>query len=131
MPMTLSIRLALLLALCGANAAYARDCNQAATQAEMNGCAAQALSQADAELNQTYLAYRAKLRPSQQNQLRDVQLAWIKYRDLSCRFESANASGGSAGGMVLQNCLADKTRQRAGELQALSGCPEGDIACVR
>lgn len=130
--MTPSIRLALLLALCGASAAaYTRDCNQAATQAEMNGCAAQDLSQADAELNQTYLAYRAKLRPSQQNQIRDVQLAWLKYRDLSCRFESANVSGGSAAGMVLQNCLADKTRQRARELQALSGCPEGDIACVR
>lgn len=133
--MTPSIRFALLLALLplfGASAgAYALDCNKAATQADMNGCAGQDLSQADAELNATYLAYRAKLRPAQQNQIRDVQLAWLKYRDLSCRFESSNAAGGSAGGMVLQNCLADKTRQRTRELQALSGCPEGDLACVR
>jgi uncharacterized protein YecT (DUF1311 family) len=130
--MTPSIRFALLLALCGASAgAYALDCNKASTQAEINGCAARDLSQADTELNETYLAYRAKLRLAQQNQIRDVQLAWIKYRDLSCRFESSNVAGGSAAGMVLQNCLADKTRQRTKELQALSGCQEGDLACVR
>ncbi|MBP0596798.1 DUF1311 domain-containing protein [Herbaspirillum sp. LeCh32-8] len=123
-------RLALLLSLYGVgSAAFALDCNKAVTQAEMNGCVAQDLNQADAELNQTYLAYRAKLRPTQQNQIRDVQLAWIKYRDLSCRFESSNVAGGSAAGMALQTCLAEKTRQRAQELKALSGCPEGDLNC--
>lgn len=126
------IRLALLLSLCGAAAgAFAADCGKAVTQAEMNGCAAQDLNEADAELNRTYIAYRAKLRPAQQNQIRDVQLAWIKYRDLSCRFESSSVAGGSAAGMALQTCLADKTRQRAQELKALSGCPEGDLACPR
>ncbi|MBO9536001.1 lysozyme inhibitor LprI family protein [Herbaspirillum sp.] len=130
--MTPPIRFVLLLALCGASAgAGALDCGKAATQADMNECTARDLSQADAELNQAYLAYRAKLRPAQQNQIRDVQLAWLKYRDLSCRFESSSVAGGSAAGVALQNCLADKTRQRARELQELSGCQEGDIACVR
>lgn len=125
------IHLAFLLSLCTCGAAFALDCNKAVTQAEMNGCVTQDLNQADAELNQTYLAYRAKLRPAQQNQIRDVQLAWMKYRDLSCRFESSSVAGGSAAGMALQTCLAEKTRQRAGELKALAGCPEGDVACPR
>ncbi|KAF1049074.1 MAG: hypothetical protein GAK35_00052 [Herbaspirillum frisingense] len=125
------LRLTLLLALCASAGAHAADCAKASTQAEMNACASQALNQADADLNATYVAYRAKLRPAQQNQIRDVQLAWIKYRDLSCRFESANAAGGSAAPMVQQSCLAEKTRQRTEELKALAGCPEGDLACVR
>jgi uncharacterized protein YecT (DUF1311 family) len=130
--MKATIRLTLLLVLCGANAAaFALDCNKAVTQAEMNGCVAQDLNQADAELNQTYVAYRAKLRPAQQNQIRDVQLAWLKYRDLSCRFESSSIAGGSAARMALQTCLAEKTRQRANELKTLAGCPEGDLACPR
>ncbi|OWY31084.1 lysozyme inhibitor LprI family protein [Herbaspirillum robiniae] len=130
--MKATLRLTLLLALCGASAgAFALDCDKAVTQAEMNGCVAQDLNQADAELNQTYIAYRAKLRTAQQNQIRDVQLAWMKYRDLSCRFESAGVAGGSASGMALQTCLADKTRQRTRELKALAGCPEGDLSCPR
>ncbi|MBG7618581.1 DUF1311 domain-containing protein [Herbaspirillum sp. AP02] len=119
-----------LLFLC-AGASYAADCSKAATQAEMNACASQTLTQNDSDLNATYLAYREKLSKAQQNQLREVQLAWLKYRDLSCRFESSASAGGSAASLALQTCLADKTRQRADELKALAGCQEGDLNCVR
>ncbi|MBF5066250.1 DUF1311 domain-containing protein, partial [Salmonella enterica subsp. enterica serovar Istanbul] len=78
-----------------------------------------------------YMAYRDKLNKAQQNQLREVQLAWLKYRDLSCRFESSASAGGSAASLALQTCLADKTRQRADELKNLAGCQEGDLNCVR
>ena len=58
------------------------------------GCAAQALNKADAELNRTYLDYRSHLNKNQQNQIRDVQLAWIKYRDLSCKYATSTSTGG-------------------------------------
>lgn len=110
--------------------AFALDCDQAQTQAGLNECAGQALSQADAELNRTYLAYRNGLDKARQDQIRDVQLAWIKYRDLSCRYVGSGSAGGSAHGMVLQSCLTTKTQERTAELKALSTCPEGDLACA-
>ena len=122
--------LAAALLLC-AGSALAADCTKAATQAEMNACASETLTQNDADLNATYMAYRDKLNKAKQNQLREVQLAWLKYRDLSCHFESAASAGGSAASLALQTCLADKTRQRADELKNLAGCKEGDLSCVR
>jgi len=111
--------------------AFALDCDQAQTQSDMSECAGQALNQADAELNQTYLAYRNTLDKTRQNEIRDVQLAWIKYRDLSCKYVSAASTGGSVHGMALQSCLTAKTQERTKELKALSACPEGDVACAR
>jgi uncharacterized protein YecT (DUF1311 family) len=126
------VRYSLLLALSAFSAgAYAVDCNKPNTQADMNQCAAEDLNKADGELNQLYIALRAQLNVPQQNQIRDVQLAWIKYRDLSCRFESAHSAGGSAQGMVLQYCLTEKTKARAKELKSQLSCGEGDISCVK
>lgn len=111
------------------NAAVA-DCSKANTQGDMEQCATQALNKADAELNQTYVQYRNRLDKAHQNQIRDVQLAWIKYRDLSCKYASSD-TGGSAHGLALQTCLTDKTLERTRELKALATCPEGDITCPR
>lgn len=113
------------------SSAWALDCNNAQTQADMDECASQALNKADAELNQTYVDYRKRLDKAQQNQIRDVQLAWIKYRDLSCKYATSRGTGGSAHNMALQSCLTEKTLERTKELKALSACPEGDIACPR
>ena len=131
--MNLSLwRIAALLSLSTLSiAAHALDCDKAATQSDMDECSTQALNKADAELNQTYIDYRNRLNKAQQNQIRDVQLAWIKYRDLSCKYASASTTGGSAHGMALQSCLTQKTQERTKELKALSSCPEGDISCPR
>lgn len=125
-------RFTLILALSTvAITAQAADCQSAVTQADMNACAARDLAEADAELNKLYVDYRARLNHARQNQIRDVQLAWIKYRDLSCRFQSSAAAGGSAANYVLSSCRAEKTRTRVQELKALSTCQEGDVSCVR
>ena len=130
--MNLSLwRLAALLSLATLSiSAHALDCARAETQSDMDECAAQALNKADAELNQTYINYRQRLNKAQQNQIRDVQLAWIKYRDLSCKYASSG-TGGSAHGLALQSCLSEKTQQRTKELKALADCPEGDLNCPR
>lgn len=108
----------------------ALSCDNAGTQAQMEQCATQALNQADTELNQTYVDYRNRLDQRQQNQIRDVQLAWIKYRDLSCKYASSDISG-SAHALALQTCLTEKTQERTRELKALATCPEGELTCPR
>lgn len=109
--------------------AYALDCKNAATQSEMTQCAGESFKKADAQLNKTYNAYRARLNAGQQAKLKAAQLAWIKYRDLSCEFESSGAEGGSAYAMVRAGCFTDKTTTRLTELQELSVCQEGDLSC--
>jgi len=104
------------------------DCAKAISQIDMEQCASQALNKADAQLNQTYVDYRNRLDQAQQNQIRDVQLAWIKYRDLSCKYVSADITG-SARGLALQSCLTDKTLERTKELKALAACAQGDLTC--
>jgi len=93
------------------------NCSAAGSQSEMEQCAAEALNEADAELNQTYVDYRNRLGKAQQNQIRDVQLAWIKYRDLSCKYASGDNSG-STQVLALQTCLTGKTLERTREIKA-------------
>lgn len=109
----------------------AADCANAMTQADMNKCAAQELAVEDKKINATYKALRSRFEPEQQEQLKKVQLAWIKYKELACKFEAGGAEGGSIYPMVLANCLTQKTRQRNAELAAIGHCEEGDVSCRR
>lgn len=105
------------------------DCSAAATQSEMTQCAGQAYSAADKKLNIAYNEYRKRLSDAQKKQLAQAQLAWIKYRDLSCAFESSGVEGGSVYPMVRGYCLAGKTESRLKEIKALQDCQEGDLSC--
>jgi len=118
-------------ALVSSGTARAADCANATTQAAMNQCAAQELEREDKKINASYKELRSKLAPEQQNQLKEVQLAWIKYKDLACKYEAGGVEGGSVYPMVLASCLAQKTRQRNAELAAMSKCEEGDVSCRR
>ena len=118
---------ALVLALLSASALA--DCNAPATQSEMTQCAGQAYPTADKKLNLAYNAYRARLSAEQKKKLTQAQLAWVKFRDLSCAFESSGAEGGSAYPMVRSGCLAAKTESRLKEIKALQECQEGDMSC--
>ena len=119
--------LAVLLPLMSASA-WA-DCSAPATQSEMTQCAGQAYSAADKKLNLAYNEYRARLGAEQKKKLTQAQLAWVKFRDLSCAFESSGAEGGSAYPMVRSGCLAAKTESRLKEIKALQDCQEGDMSC--
>ncbi len=108
---------------------YAADtpnCRDPQTQTDMNICAAQDYTRADKKLNQTYQAYRAKLDTKQQQDLKVVQLAWLKYRDLHCEFATRDSEGGSIHALEVSTCLTEKTRQRTEDLNCLAGgtsCP--------
>ena len=109
--------------------AFALDCQNAQTQAEMNQCASTELNRATKQINQTYYDLRAKLNSTQKQQLKEVQLAWIKFKNLACEFEASGVEGGSAHSMTLAACLTEKSRQRNQELETLVNCQEGDLSC--
>jgi len=107
----------------------ALDCQNPQTQTDMNQCASSDLDRETKKINKTYNDYRAKLNPTQKQQLKEMQLAWIKFKDLACQFEASGVEGGSAHSMVLAGCLTEKTRQRNKELEVLGNCQEGDLSC--
>ena len=117
--------------LCSAISAplWATDCSEMETQADLNRCYGAEYKAADKELNQAYANVRASLDERQQQELKAVQFAWIKYRDSSCNLELSNTKGGSAYSTGLSLCLTEKTRARTAELKKMASCEEGDIAC--
>ena len=101
------------------------DCDNAMTQTEMNQCAAQALEQEDQRLNRVYNQYRAGLQAKYRQALKQVQLAWIKFRDLDCKQVASVYEGGSMQPMVHAHCLAERTRERITHLEQMADGAEG------
>ncbi|MDR2128761.1 MAG: lysozyme inhibitor LprI family protein [Burkholderiaceae bacterium] len=120
---------ALVLACLSAPCLANTDCGNAQTQLEMNQCAAKEHEAADKELNAIYAAYRKSLDAKSKAALAKAQNAWIKFRDLSCAFETMGPIGGSIYPMESGLCLAQKTRARSEEIKKLSACEEGDLSC--
>lgn len=109
--MTKALSLALLLiAMTSANALA--DCDNAMTQTEMNICARQDYEEADKELNLAYGEAMAILTGAHGDALKKSQRAWITYRDLACESYGLMAEGGSMQPMLVNNCLAQITRDR-------------------
>ena len=123
--------LAMLLLLGGlvSSSALASDCRNPQTQTDMNQCASANLDKETKKISKTYNDFMTKLNPTEQQQFKAAQLAWIKFKDLTCRFEASGVEGGSAHSMVLAGCLSDRTRQRNKEIEALANCQEGDLSC--
>ena len=80
-------------------------------------CAQQALDRADADLNSSYKALRAKLDDQGKNLLRDAQRAWIKYRDAECLRARDAVRGGTLASVIGVSCLSHMTGTRAKELK--------------
>jgi uncharacterized protein YecT (DUF1311 family) len=97
---------------------YALDCKDGGkTTVDMKECASKELEEATKKLNTTYNSYRKLLEPKQQNDLKAVQLAWIKYKDLRCNLEYSFYEGGSMAGLVGTTCLTYITNQRLKEFE--------------
>jgi len=109
--------------------AKALDCQNQHSQADMSQCAGADLDRETKRINEIYNKYRAKLNISQKEQFKQVQLAWIKFKDLACQYEASGVEGGSAYSMVVAGCLIQKTQQRNKELELLNNCIEGDLNC--
>jgi uncharacterized protein YecT (DUF1311 family) len=115
---------ALLVALCAASA-FAKTqkqremqpCESRGSQAEASACAHEEYKAADAELNKTYGRLAGVLDAEDKASLKESELAWIKYRDSTCVFESSQYKGGTMRGMIESFCLARVTKARTAELK--------------
>ncbi len=114
-----------------ANLAYALDCAAPLTQKDMNECAYEGFLDASRDYASSYKTLGDGLSAAQKKQLLRMQKSWMAYRSQACDFESSASQGGSVQAMVKWQCMARMTKQRAGELDALSRCPEGDVSCVQ
>jgi len=94
-------------------------CPGANTQFELTRCAARARDQADAELNNVYRGLMKDAGTTERVKLRAAQLAWIKFRDTHCDYESVGNKGGSIYPMVYSFCLAKVTVARTKQLQEI------------
>ena len=109
----------------------------AQTQAELNDHASIAFARADQALNEQYRATMAAMRatdaapsdrmpgvhrtgPSHANDLLQAQRAWVAHRDAQCATEGGDFGGGSAQGMMVEECKTRLTRERTAELKAMA-----------
>ncbi len=84
---------------------------------EMLDCAEVELSWLNSRLNGHYGEAMAMLPADQRVALRDVQRAWIRYRDLDCGFLNDQTLAGTSGRLLQSACLIDKTRMRVGVMK--------------
>jgi uncharacterized protein YecT (DUF1311 family) len=95
-------------------------CENAQTTAEMRDCAGKEYEAADAELNKVYQQLMSKLdTEGHQTALKEAQLAWIKFRDANCDFESYLNRGGTIYPIVNTGCQTGMTINRTKELQEM------------
>ncbi|MEQ5826406.1 DUF1311 domain-containing protein [Sulfitobacter sp. NFXS29] len=97
----------------------------------MGGCLDAELTFWDGLLNENYRArmvqsksadedatlYQPEL-PSQAEALRDMQRAWITFRDAACDYERSQWGGGTGGGPATLACLMQMTAEQALRLGA-------------
>lgn len=122
-----TISCALLVALCAAVAVafgaaaqkqrQTQPCESSGSQAEASACAHEKYKAADAELNHVYGQLAGVLDAEDKAALKESELAWIKYRDTTCVFESSQYKGGTMRPMIESVCLERVTKARAAELK--------------
>lgn len=107
------------------------DCGRFTVQMDMNKCAGANLEAADTALNEIYQEVMAQQGDAaSKEQLKNVERAWIAYRDKESAFEvGPQKDGGSIWPMEMSNCLERMTAARIRELNELRGCTAGASAC--
>ncbi|MCD9087756.1 lysozyme inhibitor LprI family protein [Stenotrophomonas sp. SY1] len=133
----LPLLLLALLPLAASAASPGKACDNARTQLEINECAAQEASAADAELNAVYRQVMQQLQgqPVAVEKLRAAQRLWIPLRDadIAARYpvgkdENPRVLYGSMYPMLYSAAKADLTRQRTQWLRAtFIDRAEGDL----
>ena len=95
-----------------------RDPCNGETTYEMKQCSAGKYKKADDELNKVYQQLMSKLDDEgHKSSLKKAQLAWLKYRDTNCDFESYLNRGGSIYSVVVTECMTSMTISRTKQLK--------------
>ena len=88
------------------------------TQVGMQACAAEEAARHDARLNRNYRAILDQLDNADDKEaVRNAQRAWIAFRDADCR-SYVSDTWGSVSRLEGAQCLADRTEERADQLEA-------------
>lgn len=81
-----------------------------------------ALNEADGPLRIRYVAQDGEasehITLTQADALRDMQRAWIDYRDAACDYERSKWQGGTGGGPAAISCMLQMTGEQALKLQS-------------
>jgi uncharacterized protein YecT (DUF1311 family) len=83
------------------------------TTVGMKGCLHAELQFWDNRLNASYKRLRKMNGVHSPNELRDMQRAWIKFRDSKCGYETGLWGDGTGGGVVWAGCTRDETGRQA------------------
>ncbi len=94
-----------------------QPCEDEQTQGGMNICWGKEFKKADAGLNKTYQQLMGMLDADDKTQLKNVETAWIKYRDANCDFVGSQFKGGTMQPMIYAICMTDVTNNRTTELK--------------
>jgi uncharacterized protein YecT (DUF1311 family) len=98
-------------------------CSKLFEQQQLNQCYANLYQKADSELTRSYMKLTNKMKDNNllndYYQLKNVQSAWLLYRENSCRFDAHLYEGGSMKPMVHAICLISETNHRLEMLQNL------------
>lgn len=109
------------------------NCDSAKTQLDLNTCAAEAFTQADAKLNSVYKAILKAYKSDTAfiHNLKTAEELWIKLRDAELKVKFPDGRGheyGSVQQMCVSMYLRDQTNIRTEFLQIwLDGTEEGDV----
>ncbi len=83
-----------------------------------NRCMETELKYQDKKLNKSYGEARKSIQPFRRKSLKNIQKAWIKYRDEKCNFFYHKESG-SGGITDVLECKLNMTMQRTKELKEI------------
>lgn len=73
----------------------------------------------DKQLNENYADLRIRLSSELFDALKEVQVAWIAYRDAKCEFAYKFYAEGSIRHILLSNCKLHTTAERANDLSKI------------
>jgi uncharacterized protein YecT (DUF1311 family) len=118
------------LAVCAATGAVSaadaplykmRDCSNEVVQMAINQCTGDNLGAADAELNRIYRKLMgAQTDQKSKDKLRNLERAWVAYRDKECDSEvGPQSEGGSSWPMDMNTCLQQKTDAQIRKLKTM------------
>ncbi len=117
--------------LAGEAALYpTKDCGKETAQMALNQCTGDNLAAADSALAGLYRKLLAiESDPKAKEQFKDIERAWVAYKDKQCQWETAGDEGGSIWTMEYNQCEIDKTDARIRELQKAAGCTGSVNTC--
>ena len=115
----------------GGTALYpTKDCGKETAQMALNQCTGDNLTAANAALGEIYRKLLAiESDPKAKEQFKDIERAWVAYKDKQCQWETQGDEGGSIWTMEYNQCEIEKTDARIRELEKAAGCTGSVNTC--